>query len=419
MKNTRPGWRPRAYAAVLTAAACGSCTSHVDGKDSKDTKDSKDRQELASAALAKCLLEDPQSHPEPLVITCPKHSCGQSAKIYSSFIEALDTHGEQVQDLLDEPFRLVRETLIDAGGGCRGLPGLSLEVRDGGFVGVTGGPAQAVVRCDGMDLVGARFQLEQRTTRPPNRKRFIVQIAARGTVDAVGGQDGSFPTYDLVSHAVVAPGAPASVGQHLCEPGRWGHPLESPTRHALLVQGETYRRDATVHHRGARWFNVGCAGSALAKMRLHGLDPMKNRPSGSTTTPVPGDSTTEMRQATLKMLTAKYCNANSWTKDGTPIYWLGEGEGSLLPRPVWPGADRSGPVESRWGGNGALCISHLRLWSLGSECAKSSEAELVARIQRTCGIPACDETTPCLAPASPEGATVWRTCTVDHVPHRP
>jgi len=77
-----------------------------------------------------------------------------------------------------------------------------------------------------------------------------------------------------------------------------------------------------------------------------------------------------------------------------------------------------GPIESRWGSNGALCISHLRLWSTDGVCAASPEQPLVERIQHDCNIPACDESQPCPEDgASSDASTLWWTCTANHVPH--
>jgi len=146
------------------------------------------------------------------------------------------------------------------------------------------------------------------------------------------------------------------------------------------------------------------------------MDPMKNR-NPEDPTAVPGASTVQQRQSALKLMTAKYCGASSWTADGTQIYWR-----SPVAAESAPGAAENllslGPIESRWGSNGALCISHLRLWSADGVCAASPEQPLVERIQHDCNIPACDESQPCPEDgASSDASTLWWTCTANHVPH--
>jgi hypothetical protein len=180
-----------------------------------------------------------------------------------------------------------------------------------------------------------------------------------------------------------------------------------------LVQGEVYGRDASVIKRGDYWFNIACAGTGLADLRLNGLNPMMNRSSSD---PVkPGTSTVDRRQGALKLITAKYCGETSWTKDGTQMYWRDyESQGAPESN------SHAGPIESRWGAHGALCLSHLRLWSVGSSCAKLSEQAVVERIQRECNIPACDESRTCRTAGEPhDDATLGWTCTANHIPHSP
>jgi hypothetical protein len=379
---------------------------------------------LVLATLCNCAEDEgPLPHPCKLVqpVSCPTYSCGQSARVYNSYVDALDTRGEQLQDSFPEGFRILRNSLVDAGGGCRDVPRLSLEVRDGGFVGVIGDPQHSTVLCSGDALVGARFRLEQISSEFGLRIATVT-IAERGTVNTVYGPSETLPTYNLVVDGVpdFAPGS-------FCNKGRWINETEPVTMNALLIQGETYGPDAGVTERGDHWVNIGCAGSAIAKMRLHGMDPMKNKISG-TPEENRGRSTPDERQAALKMLTGMYCGAITWTENDTQIFWLGAGEGAVLgvgegaviPLHGLPPLGQT-PIEARWGVNGALCISHLRLWSQGSECAKQSEQQWVEMVQRRCGIPACAEpAASCLAQSADTGdGTIWRTCTANHIGHTP
>src|SRR5262245_45178632 len=84
-----------------------------------------------------CIKKRPDGSIRPL--SCPRTSCGNSATISGSDIEALDVRGIGVQDLLTHNFVILRGTLRNAGGGCRGLAEkLSLEMQDGVLVGVSG-----------------------------------------------------------------------------------------------------------------------------------------------------------------------------------------------------------------------------------------------------------------------------------------
>jgi hypothetical protein len=345
---------------------------------------------------------------DPRTLDCPIYSCGNAARVHGSYIDALDTSGEPRTSPQSRSYRIARGSLTHAGGGCRGLSGLSLEVRDSGFVGVTAGTRSDAtakpsrdpveVRCSGDDLRGAQFQLEHSSSG----RTLTIEIAGMKKV-ATWRPDRpeEIPAYDMVIREARS-GRAAPQVEHLC-PGS----DHEPDQYAVLIQGETYDRDGAVANTGSSWFNIGCAGSALSKLRLLGLDPSN------------GASTVEERQATLKMVTGQYCKGWTGTRDGTFIYPVpASGRGGL--RALRPGAglapERIGPIESRWGASGALCVSHLRLWSPNDTCAQYQEHETVEQIQRICGIPACDETRSCDAEdTSTDGTTIWRTCTVDHV----
>lgn len=93
------------------------------------------------------------------------------------------------------------------------------------------------------------------------------------------------------------------------------------------------------------WFNIGCAGHTLAKLRLtrntiHSQSSTLSRPW-------------EQRQATLKMYSADYCgNGTVFTVAGQRMVWQGGGIGY-----------HSGPhlLEARWNENGAQCLYAPRM----------------------------------------------------------
>jgi hypothetical protein len=331
--------------------------------------------------------------------------------------------GEQGQKLFNPSFRIVRGSLRGAKGRCAGQTlSLSIYVHNGDLVGVEdrmlttlGAPDVAVV-CSGAELMGAEFDLHK-VDGPeignPGDQRFTVTIQQRDLVDVWVAPPDKLPAYLLVARRSQDP---LGLAQPLCpesEASDFGK-----KREALLVQGEVYLRDASVDplRQGPRWFNIACGGAALAKMRLLGFDPMNNRspddpPGANRSASTPGE-----RQTTLKMLTAKYCGPIGWTKDDTKLYLVGHGNS---PNPILIGGsnEHPGPIESRWDEHGATCVSHLRLWSVGSDCAKLQESKYVQEVQSTCNIKACDETTPCLRDDETSSGTLWKTCTADHISH--
>lgn len=154
-------------------------------------------------------------------------------------------------------------------------------------------------------------------------------------------------------------------------------PWQEEGQYAVMVKGETYEPStATVARQGAdgeRWFEIACSGSALSKMKLMGYDPEEQR-AGLTSTPA-------QRQTTLKMITARYCGAQSFTTEGQPLFWQNARQ--------WFDAafvgidpDRITDVEAAWNSQGAVCLNQPRnpRWSR-------------SKVLKACGhdIPACGQ----------------------------
>lgn len=108
------------------------------------------------------------------------------------------------------------------------------------------------------------------------------------------------------------------------------------------VNSGTKRMEASAND---RWFNLGCAGHTLSKLRLthntvHSQAPALPR-------------AWEQRQATLKMLVADYCGGGTaFTVAGQPLVWKGTGVDYF-----------SSPrrFEARWTEAGAACLYEPRL----------------------------------------------------------
>lgn len=120
---------------------------------------------------------------------------------------------------------------------------------------------------------------------------------------------------------------------------------------AVLVKGEVYDASTAAvtlsKERGRLWFNIGCAGTALAKMKLMGYDPEE-----TLTEP-------EQRQATLRMITARYCGDQSFTEDHVPLVWQNASDW-FQPETTFD-VGTIGKIEAAWDKDGAICLNEPRL----------------------------------------------------------
>lgn len=119
--------------------------------------------------------------------------------------------------------------------------------------------------------------------------------------------------------------------------------------HILLFEGDRIeaepKLDTDVDN---TWFNLGCAGSALAKMALTGhTEAALNLGSFNTTL--------DQRQAILKMFAADYCgDGHPFTVAGQPLSWADDaGTLKLAAVPL--------KREARWYEKGAACLDDARI----------------------------------------------------------
>jgi hypothetical protein len=296
--------------------------------------------------------------------------------------------------------------------------GYSIDVAGGSLIARAPAPATTIVQ--GPCLLGATFDLEVPTVKggKPVLAHVQLRIAQKSAVSTwfVDPAWASLvPTYELIDVARQVSICPTKAswmedwqatdlgtdGQN--PPGVPGLLWRTATDHAIVVQGETYAETASADpaRSTAEWFNVACAGSAIAKLRLLGYDPMS------------GWSSRGERQATLKMLTAHYVpdSATAFTRTGTPLAWISARQVTAAPLyHGMPAAERIGPIEARWQDTGAQCLSHLRLWMDPSlHGAGETEAGDLQAIVDQGGPPAC-------GPPATSGV-YWTTYTVDHIAH--
>jgi hypothetical protein len=119
--------------------------------------------------------------------------------------------------------------------------------------------------------------------------------------------------------------------------------------HALVFEGE--RIDAARKTVGAtldaRWFNIGCAGSTLAKLHLTGHTQAAESDGFSTTI--------RERQTMLKMLSADYCGSGrAFTVGGQPLHWVDD-HGTMTVGLF------GNYTEADWTANGASCLDTPRV----------------------------------------------------------
>jgi hypothetical protein len=155
---------------------------------------------------------------------------------------------------------------------------------------------------------------------------------------------------------------------------------QNPDQYAVLVKGETYDpNEATVALKGKAgqpWFNIACAGTAIAKMKLMGYDPEETKyPTRS-----------GQRQATLKMITARYCGSMSFTENGQPLIWQNaltwfRPETRHIPTRV------PGDIEAVWNKDGAICLNRPRR----TQSWPRRKVIDTCQVQNPIPIPTCDD----------------------------
>jgi hypothetical protein len=166
---------------------------------------------------------------------------------------------------------------------------------------------------------------------------------------------------------------------------------------AILIDDERYDRDQiTVKPDDADaqgWFNIACAGTALAKMVLLHADP--KLPLAD-----PYHTTKAQRTATLKMLTADYFGAGqSFTQAAQPLWW----SSAMGWHPLMAGQNELNP-EAVWTETGARCLTTPRWLALNPNVEIEIEAYRAA--MELDPLPSCDA--PGVPPIWSEG-DVWQT----------
>jgi hypothetical protein len=146
------------------------------------------------------------------------------------------------------------------------------------------------------------------------------------------------------------------------------------TAEAVVYEGDRVDADKLTMAPAAddHWFNFGCAGHTLAKLRFTHNTVHSQAPK------LP--DAWQQRQATLKLLTADYCDAGvPFTVAGQPLSWQGDAV-------TYWGQPRS--LEARWNERGATCVNEPRMM-FPTELGKETFPDIWLAIGDVCKVPLC------------------------------
>jgi hypothetical protein len=183
-------------------------------------------------------------------------------------------------------------------------------------------------------------------------------------------------TYEL-SWTRLQGGSPKGEWQNVCTnpPDKTVDTFAMNGHSAVVFEGD--RIDGatkTVGDPDTNYFNIGCAGHALAKMALTGHSYPGVKPASIKTT-------VEQRQTFLKMVTADYCgDGTPFTVPGTSLDWASE--------QAWlPYFYAEGRLEARWTKAGVSCIDTLRLEPKNPTGGGIFPGGVLEAVDDHCGLP--------------------------------
>ena len=205
----------------------------------------------------------------------------------------------------------------------------------------------------GSNLAGTKLRLKKVTTSGTSYYSITIASVAN-TTDYWAKRTNGLATPKIETYKLFFQGENSQIGAYLCQDGAEFVDPDSPVRampehHALVFEGDLIDVEGLdVIGTNPRWFNIGCAETALAKMQLNGHTYAAQSAGFS-------NSTSE-RQTFLKMITADYCGIrNSFTVSGQQLRWTDD-DGTMTI--AWY---ISKVLEAEWGPNGATCLNTPRV----------------------------------------------------------
>lgn len=293
-------------------------------------------------------------------IGCPEDVCGSnSPKIEVQGFHELNVAGRPNA----EQMRILSTTL--------GSQRVNVVVENGQLYASVGGRR----RVTGQSLVGLRIALE--AVVKDQRRKYLLEIEEVRELAYPVGARGTTGAY------VVKYTDSDGHRQNLCgyRPGGsnpdlpslpWDEGFGQRPTEALFFEGDRIDTSAmTIGGYDPQWFNIGCAGHALAKLHLT----RHTTPSEADRHGHPHDQ----RQATLKMFVADYCgDGTAFTVPGQPLTW--RDAQSVVPFFAAPTT-----IEARWKASGATCLGEPRLRYPATEEGRTKFPQGVyAAIQASC-----------------------------------
>jgi hypothetical protein len=315
---------------------------------------------------------------------CPEFSCGMNSPV-------IDVFGLHDASVVSESPRAGNRTMPNKQGlaleAVKGVAQLikgtrryALTVQGGRFIGTDCSASPCDV-LQGAALVGASFAIFQ------SDRRYWINIASvRQTPYFLG--PGSVEAYTLQWSTAGRP------PQNLCnnielleariaaEPGGGESAFATQelmglrTFEAIVFEGDRIDKTRKTMSPTAddRWFNIGCAGHTLSKLRLT-RNTLHNQ---LTSLPVSSANAWQRRQATLKLLVSDVCGGGqSLTVAGQRLLWQGDlmTYFGLPPRPE---------LEARWTETGATCLHVPRLAHPSSALGATTFPDIRAAIAQAC-----------------------------------
>lgn len=271
---------------------------------------------------------------EQAVIECDTWICGSNSPVLGGF----RFHELNIAGLLnDEDFSVMSFS--------KGSTSYQLTVERGRIMGRSG-----ALLIHGSGLVGAQLRVRR------GAKVFAIRISGVQVMQSYARMSGTtrpIETY-LLDAAEYINGQLGDF-RNLCSnvPSPYNDDLLGMTNtHALVFEGDRISRTSKTIDPVAdtSWFNIGCAGHALAKMALNAQTEVAHATWGFNTSILE-------RQTFLKMVTGDYCGTGkAFTVAGQPLQWMDwRGYTQYVTSPV------NLEIEARWTPNGATCLGTPRV----------------------------------------------------------
>jgi hypothetical protein len=273
--------------------------------------------------------------------TCPTWRCG---------FNSAEVNGRAIKELNLDGLANAAGVKIVGFTAPLGLLGYTLAVEHDELVARK--PSAPTLR--GPALIGATILVKEPGPLSPP---LPISVVAYDEIDSWADDGQPVPTY-----ALLYPDVAALTGtRNVCN----GDLTDVLATAAVVLGGETYDNTTKTVNAGMdRWFTIGCAGSAAAKLRLLNYGPQSDLDGHGQ------PATVAQRQAALKMITADYCGSGvSHTQNGTPLQWEDAAGTVSLDGP-------QGALEAVWTSKGALCVDTTRIPDAQLACSRPSCGEL-------------------------------------------